>query len=67
MGKLDAEIDLKSSPEKLWGVIRDSTNLLPKIFPDRYKSVEILEGDGKSAGSIIVMKYVEGKPTYTIW
>lgn len=67
MGNLEIEIAVKSSADQIWEALKDSSNLFPKIFPDLYKSAEILEGDGKSAGSVILMKYVEveGAPAIT--
>ncbi|PIA40418.1 hypothetical protein AQUCO_02500252v1 [Aquilegia coerulea] len=64
MGRLEVEVEAKSSADKLWEAIKDVTNLLT-IFPDRYKSVDLLEGDGKSVGSIILLKYVEATPGLT--
>ncbi|KAI3912264.1 hypothetical protein MKW92_031645 [Papaver armeniacum] len=51
MGKIELEVEIKSSPEKFWEGICDSTVLFPKIFPEQYKSIEIVEGDGKSVGT----------------
>ncbi|KAJ6890767.1 MLP-like protein 423 [Populus alba x Populus x berolinensis] len=61
-GKLEVDVDIKSAAKKFWDNIRDSTNLFPKAFPDQYKSIEILEGDGKAAGSIRLFTYAEGSP-----
>ncbi|XP_043687190.1 MLP-like protein 423 isoform X2 [Telopea speciosissima] len=61
-GKLEVEMELKSSADKFWESIRDSTNLFPKIFPTHYKSIEVLEGDGKSVGSIRLLTYAQGIP-----
>jgi len=55
------EMELKSSADKVWGAIGDSNELFPKIFPEQYKSIEIVEGDGKTVGSIRLLKYAEGK------
>ncbi|PIA40417.1 hypothetical protein AQUCO_02500250v1 [Aquilegia coerulea] len=65
MGKLEVEVETKSSPDKLWGTIKETPTLFPKIFPDRYKSVEVLEGDGASVGSVLLMKYHETTPGVT--
>ncbi|KAF9605429.1 hypothetical protein IFM89_017168 [Coptis chinensis] len=65
MGRLEVEVETKSGADKFWEAIKDTTNLFPKLFPDRYKSVEILEGDGKSAGSVILMNYIAGTPPVT--
>ncbi|KAJ0038495.1 hypothetical protein Pint_23050 [Pistacia integerrima] len=61
-GKLDVEIEVKSSADKFWGAIRDSTSLFPKAFSHDYKSIEVLEGDGKAPGSVRRITYAEGSP-----
>ncbi|KAJ1389920.1 START-like domain superfamily [Sesbania bispinosa] len=61
-GKLEVDIELKSNADKFWQTIRDSTTIFPKAFPHDYKSIEILEGDGKSAGSVRHITYGEGSP-----
>lgn len=60
-GKLEVDIDVKSNADKFWETIRESTTIFPKAFPNDYKSIEILEGDGKSAGSVRHITYGEGK------
>ncbi|XP_057949161.1 MLP-like protein 423 [Malania oleifera] len=64
-GKLDVEVELKSSADKMWESIRDSATLFPEAFPDQYKSIQILEGDGKSVGSVRLVKFAEGLPLIT--
>ena len=61
-GKLDVEVELKSSADKFWESIRDSTSLFPKAFPHDYKSIQVLEGDGKAPGSVRLFTYAEGSP-----
>ncbi|XP_021635821.2 MLP-like protein 423 isoform X2 [Hevea brasiliensis] len=61
-GKLDVEVHIKSSPDKFWNSIRDSTTLFPKAFPDQYKNIRVLEGDGKAPGSVRLFTYAEGSP-----
>lgn len=58
---LHAEVEVKSPADKFWVSMRDSTNLFPRIFPEQYKSIEVLEGDGKAAGSIRLITYGEGR------
>jgi hypothetical protein len=64
-GKLEVDVEIKSAAKKFWDNIRDSTTLFPKAFPDQYKSIEILEGDGKAAGSTRLFTYGEGKKAHT--
>lgn len=58
---LDAEVELKSPADKFWVDLRESTNLFPKLFPEDYKSITVLEGDGKCPGSVRAFHYGEGK------
>ncbi|KAK8959387.1 MLP-like protein 423 [Platanthera guangdongensis] len=58
--KVEVEVEVKSSADQFWAAILDSANLFPKISPNLYKSIEILEGDGKSAGSIRLITFAEG-------
>eukprot|EP00262_Sarcandra_glabra_P011091 TRINITY_DN26796_c0_g1_i1.p1 TRINITY_DN26796_c0_g1~~TRINITY_DN26796_c0_g1_i1.p1 ORF type:complete len:169 (+),score=45.42 TRINITY_DN26796_c0_g1_i1:50-508(+) len=64
-GKLEVEVELKSGADKFWEAIKESSTLFPKIFPEQYKSIEILEGDGKSVGTIRLLKYGEAMPIVT--
>ncbi|XP_030961323.1 MLP-like protein 423 [Quercus lobata] len=61
-GKMDVEIEVKSHADKFFEALKDSVNVLPKAFPNDYKSIEVLEGDGKSTGSIRLIHYGEGSP-----
>lgn len=61
VGKLHVEVELKSPAEKFWVSLRDSTEVFPKAFPHDYKSIDVLEGDGKAVGSIRLITYSEGK------
>ncbi|KAF8378318.1 hypothetical protein HHK36_029657 [Tetracentron sinense] len=65
-GRLEVQVEVKSSADKFWGCIRDSNTLFPKIFPEQYKSIEVLEGDGKSVGSVRLLKFAEGMPIVTV-
>ncbi|KAF5200249.1 Mlp-like protein [Thalictrum thalictroides] len=65
MGRLEVEVETKSSADKIWEAIKETPTLFPKIFPDRYKSVEVLEGDGKNVGSVLLMNFVESTPGVT--
>ncbi|KAJ1271403.1 hypothetical protein BS78_06G125800 [Paspalum vaginatum] len=60
--KTELVVEVKSPADKLWAALRDSTELFPKIFPEQYKSIETVEGDGKSAGTVRVLKYTDAVP-----
>ncbi|MFX6534421.1 MLP family protein [Acinetobacter baumannii] len=55
--KIEVEVEVKSSAEKIWDSMTEFVTLFPKAFPDVYQSVEVLQGDGKSAGSTRLIKY----------
>ncbi|KAK4263316.1 hypothetical protein QN277_028747 [Acacia crassicarpa] len=61
-GKLEVEVEVKSHVDKFWETIRDSTIIFPKALSHDYKSIEILEGDGKAPGSVRHIIYAEGSP-----
>ena len=65
IGKLEVEVEVKCAPEKFWQSLRDSTTLFPKALPQEYKSIEVLEGDGKAVGSIRFIHYSDGFPIVT--
>ncbi|XP_004297655.1 PREDICTED: MLP-like protein 423 [Fragaria vesca subsp. vesca] len=62
VGKLHVEVEVKSPADKFWVSIRDSTEVFPKAFPHDYKSIDVLEGDGKAVGSVRLITYSEGSP-----
>ncbi|CAH2080517.1 unnamed protein product [Thlaspi arvense] len=41
------------------GLIIDGDNLIPKIMPQAFKSIEVLEGD-RGAGTIKKINFTEG-------
>lgn len=61
VGKLHVEVEVKSPADKFWVSLRDSTEVFPKAFPHDYKSIDVLEGDGKAVGSVRLITYSEGK------
>ncbi|CAJ2643698.1 unnamed protein product [Trifolium pratense] len=65
-GKVEVEVEVKSNAEKFWSTLKDCATIFPKAFPYDYKSIEILEGDGKTAGSIRLVTFGEGSPLVKI-
>lgn len=59
-GKLEVEVEVKSEAGKFWGTLRESTTIFPKALSHDYKSIEVLEGDGKAPGSVRYIVYAEG-------
>ncbi|KAK9052103.1 hypothetical protein SSX86_028731 [Deinandra increscens subsp. villosa] len=62
IGKLDVEVKVKSDADKFWKTIMDSATIFPKVCSDLYKAVEVVEGDGKSVGSVRMVHFAEGSP-----
>ncbi|XP_059649547.1 MLP-like protein 423 [Cornus florida] len=58
--KLELQTEIKSSPDRLFDIYKNKTYLMPKISPDQFRSIEVLEGDGKSVGSVRLWTYVMG-------
>ncbi|KAI4328308.1 hypothetical protein L6164_020671 [Bauhinia variegata] len=65
-GKLEVDVEVKSNADRFWTIIRDSATIFPKAFPEDYKSIQILEGDGKAVGSVRLIEYGEGSPLVKI-
>ncbi|PIA46406.1 hypothetical protein AQUCO_01500148v1 [Aquilegia coerulea] len=65
MGKLEFELEVKSSVDKFWGGMKDTTVIFPKIFPNRFKSIEVIEGDGVNVGTVRLVKYSDDTPVIT--
>ncbi|GAB2280423.1 hypothetical protein Dimus_015056 [Dionaea muscipula] len=64
-GKLEVEVEVKSNPDKFWDGLRNTETVFPKAFPDTYRSIEVVEGDGKSIGSTLLVKFFEVVPMIT--
>ncbi|KAF9626332.1 hypothetical protein IFM89_032181 [Coptis chinensis] len=65
MVRLALEMEVKAPADEFWNGIKDSTTVFPKIFPEQIKSIEVLEGDGFSVGTIRLIEYAEGIPVAT--
>ncbi|RZC76475.1 hypothetical protein C5167_000596 [Papaver somniferum] len=52
------ETELKCSADKFYNLFRHNMMHLTTIFPENFKSIKIVKGDGKSVGSIWQWQYV---------
>lgn len=52
--KLELEIEMQISAEKLWENLREFTTFFPKALPHIFEKIDVIEGDGRSVGSIFV-------------
>ncbi|CAA0817173.1 Polyketide cyclase/dehydrase and lipid transport superfamily protein [Striga hermonthica] len=60
--KIELQTQIRSSPSKLFDVYKNKIYLMPKICPNKVEKVDVLEGDGKSLGSVRLWTYVMGVP-----
>ncbi|XP_057961267.1 MLP-like protein 423 [Malania oleifera] len=63
--KLETQTGIKCSPQMFFNIYKNKSCLMPMISPDKFQSIEVLEGDGKSVGSIRLWTYVMGGPVIT--
>ncbi|KAI3915016.1 hypothetical protein MKW98_020563 [Papaver atlanticum] len=60
--KLGFETEIKCSADKYFGLFSYNITQLSKLFPNIYKSIEVIRGDGTSVGSTRLWKFFkEGK------
>ncbi|PIA54353.1 hypothetical protein AQUCO_00900707v1 [Aquilegia coerulea] len=57
-GKLEMEKEIKCNPQKFYSMIKYTLHHLHTVFPESYKSIDVLEGDGERVGSVRLWKYV---------
>ncbi|GFY96382.1 hypothetical protein Acr_11g0006880 [Actinidia rufa] len=60
--RLEHQIEIKSSPAWFFDIYKNKTYLMPKISPDNIQSIQVLEGDGRSVGSVRMWTYILGSP-----
>nr|BAX08655.1 major latex-like protein [Lagenaria siceraria] len=54
------KVDLKSSPEKVYGFFRNHLGDLVGLFPETYQSIQLVEGQRLSSGSVVQFKFQLG-------
>ncbi|KAK9091629.1 hypothetical protein Sjap_024806 [Stephania japonica] len=55
---IDVESEIRCPADKMYDLLKNQLTQLPVIFPEIYKNAQVLEGDGKSLGSIRRWTYV---------
>ncbi|KAI3453135.1 hypothetical protein Pfo_009798 [Paulownia fortunei] len=60
--KLELQTQITSPPDIFFDIYKNKTYLMPSISPDKLQSIQVLEGDGKSVGSVRLWTYVMGVP-----
>ena len=64
--KMETHVEKKSPANEFYEVFSSKAHLIPKACPDKIKSIEVVEGDWKSVGSVKLWTYCIGKATLTI-
>lgn len=59
--KIEVQTQTRSSPDRVFDIYKNKSYLMPKISPDKLQSIEVIEGDGISVGSVRLWTYVMGK------
>ncbi|GMH30887.1 hypothetical protein Nepgr_032730 [Nepenthes gracilis] len=55
------EVECATAPARLFKALcLDNHNLFPKVLPDRFKSIELVEGDCNAVGSVRKICFPEG-------
>ncbi|KAK9115279.1 hypothetical protein Syun_022076 [Stephania yunnanensis] len=49
---IDVESEINCPADKMYDLFKNHLTQLPILFPEIFKSAEVLEGDGKSIGSV---------------
>ncbi|KAK9106061.1 hypothetical protein Scep_022905 [Stephania cephalantha] len=60
--RLQVETEVKSSAAKFYNMVKNNMTELTKVFPECYKSIEFVEGNGRTVGSVMLWKYVVVSP-----
>ncbi|XP_047311742.1 MLP-like protein 28 [Impatiens glandulifera] len=55
--RLELQSRIQSSPDKLFDLYKNKTHLMSKISPSKLQGVNVLQGDGKSVGSVRLWTY----------
>ncbi|GMH30885.1 hypothetical protein Nepgr_032728 [Nepenthes gracilis] len=57
------EVECATPPARLFKALcLDNHNLFPKLLPESFKSVEFIQGDFKTVGSVKKLSFPEGHP-----
>ncbi|KAM0996793.1 hypothetical protein ACFX2I_006720 [Malus domestica] len=65
IAKIDAQAEIKSSPDKFHGFFKNNITSFPQMFPQIFKSVEVVGGGALRAGAVFSCKYDLGEGPVT--
>ncbi|KAL8526344.1 hypothetical protein ACS0TY_015532 [Phlomoides rotata] len=58
--KIEAKVETKCAPDKLYNFFKCNLSQCPDIFPQVFKSVQIIEGEAGQVGNVMLCEYVLG-------
>ncbi|XP_021293453.1 MLP-like protein 28 [Herrania umbratica] len=58
--KLEVQLEIQSSAEKVYDIFKRKMYLLPKICPELVTDAKVVKGDWETVGSVRIWKYVAG-------
>lgn len=61
IAKMEVQAEIKSPASKFHEVCSRKVYLVPKACPEKIKSIEVVEGDWKTVGSVQLWTYFIGK------
>lgn len=59
--KIESESQIKSSPSKFYDFFKNNMSQLINVFPEKFKSVQLLEGTDGCVGNVKLFKILMGK------
>lgn len=65
MPSFELELDLSVEVGPMWAVMETQNNLLPKLLPEIYQSIDIVEGEG-APGSVRLVMFGSSKLLWNI-
>ncbi|XP_073059872.1 MLP-like protein 31 [Primulina eburnea] len=64
--KVESESQIKSSPAKFYNFFKNNMSQLVNIFPEKFESVQLLEGTDGCVGNVKLFKVMMGRETVTM-
>ncbi|KAL4363434.1 hypothetical protein GQ457_04G009870 [Hibiscus cannabinus] len=65
-GKLEADVEIKASPEQFYDMVANKPHLVPHACNDKVQGCDLHEGEWGKVGTIIIRRYVlDGKAKQT--
>ncbi|XVE74685.1 hypothetical protein DITRI_Ditri12bG0037100 [Diplodiscus trichospermus] len=52
IAKMEVQVEVKSSADKFYDILRNKLHLVPKISPQQFKNGKVVQGDWNTQGSV---------------